>query len=1128
MADNLKYSVDIDTAPAQSHIKQLQQSLAGLFSQQAGGTASSVQLPDIGKLNAHNAELEKARQGLDNFGKSGQSLIPGLNGINGGVSKLASNFSALGLAIAAGQMARFAKDTVDAAIKAESAFKGLESQANGTGIGITKAWGAAQQLTADGVLTQTEAATALKNLFARGFGLEESIRLINAFKDSAAFGRQSTLQWGEAVVTATEGLKNENSMLVDNAGVTKNVAKMWEDFARAHNKTAEALTMSEKRMAELDGVMAESRNSLGDTKKALDGTQGSTVAFNKAWLDLKTNIGSKIEPFWADMAKSGSSFITDVLNPMVERLEKAANIAKMVVGAGAVYGVSGALNGKTKGREDADAYVRNAQEEGDNIWRRQNGMYEKLTTQQTAAENKKALRNAQERQDARVNELKGLADGIYADYSKSTQPSAGNMSVRPGASLPPLLPNLSAIPPMPAGMGLPGLELPPLLPAALSKTKLPPNFALPPTNPNDGVPAGSQRPFSAIPVFGPTAATYNVRDNIDPTRVALNQSEKDKADYLKTQNATYDQSLKALERAKQEQDSELQIFKAGLEAKRGALEEFVQKNPDKKQNFAIDQSKLDMELLDKEQEQRVKRLTAMELQVLIARRTADPEKVKDAETALDKEVASKLAAEEQKKALESKARRESLDGLKEDEKTRQEILEKGTKAQIEAEKSAEHAINENQLKELSNLKDQKLVEEEDYQNKYFAIKDGELKHDIERAAQLRALNAKKYVGFDPVAAAEKQAEDLKLATEEKTLNEERKKLALEKDNAIKLSAFQVAQLQLDLNQQIAEAEGRTFEARTQAIDKWLTEKRRELQAYPEMLAKAETVGVNQKKTVAFDQAKQGVTDTNFDYEQNQKALGRLKDRGKIGDLEYDQRALEMTRAQSAALKERLSVLKENANKSPEQIQQVKDLEAAILEMDSKVSDVAKSLDDNFFSVIENGFKDMLSGAKTPLEALKSMVANVLQEIANMALKAGLQKMLGSALTGGGEGGIGSAITSLFGGFRAAGGDVDSGKAYIVGEKGPELHFPGANGRIVSNADIQRALASPAIAYMPTSARLPSDASLAGAGAAGSTNVNVPIQVHVSARDTWAAMMQLPEVEGHVVNVINRNRNRLKI
>lgn len=40
---------------------------------------------------------------------------------------------------------------------------------------------------------------------------------MDRFKNSAAFGRQASLSLGEAVKTATEGLKNENSILVDNA-----------------------------------------------------------------------------------------------------------------------------------------------------------------------------------------------------------------------------------------------------------------------------------------------------------------------------------------------------------------------------------------------------------------------------------------------------------------------------------------------------------------------------------------------------------------------------------------------------------------------------------------------------------------------------------------------------------------------------------------------------------------------------------------------------------------------------------------------------------------------------------------------------------------------------------------------
>ena len=47
-------------------------------------------------------------------------------------------------------------------------------------------------------------------------------------------------------------------------------------------------------------------------------------------------------------------------------------------------------------------------------------------------------------------------------------------------------------------------------------------------------------------------------------------------------------------------------------------------------------------------------------------------------------------------------------------------------------------------------------------------------------------------------------------------------------------------------------------------------------------------------------------------------------------------------------------------------------------------------------------------------------------------------------------GIGSAIDTAFGGFRAAGGSVSAGKSYVVGERGAELFVPKTNGTIVPN------------------------------------------------------------------------------
>jgi phage-related minor tail protein len=42
------------------------------------------------------------------------------------------------------------------------------------------------------------------------------------------------------------------------------------------------------------------------------------------------------------------------------------------------------------------------------------------------------------------------------------------------------------------------------------------------------------------------------------------------------------------------------------------------------------------------------------------------------------------------------------------------------------------------------------------------------------------------------------------------------------------------------------------------------------------------------------------------------------------------------------------------------------------------------------------------------------------------------------------------LTSLYGGPKAAGGPVSSGRSYLVGEEGPELFTPGRAGHITPN------------------------------------------------------------------------------
>lgn len=94
--------------------------------------------------------------------------------------------------------------------------------------------------------------------------------------------------------------------------------------------------------------------------------------------------------------------------------------------------------------------------------------------------------------------------------------------------------------------------------------------------------------------------------------------------------------------------------------------------------------------------------------------------------------------------------------------------------------------------------------------------------------------------------------------------------------------------------------------------------------------------------------------------------------------------------------------------------------------------------------IENALLRAVRTGKLGFEDLKKVALSVLADIAAGAVRGGL-----NALFGGGSGaGLSGAIGGLFGApGRATGGPVSPGRAYVVGERGPELFVPTASGRI---------------------------------------------------------------------------------
>ena len=83
--------------------------------------------------------------------------------------------------------------------------------------------------------------------------------------------------------------------------------------------------------------------------------------------------------------------------------------------------------------------------------------------------------------------------------------------------------------------------------------------------------------------------------------------------------------------------------------------------------------------------------------------------------------------------------------------------------------------------------------------------------------------------------------------------------------------------------------------------------------------------------------------------------------------------------------------------------------------------------------------------KFGFEDLKRTALAMMADIAAAAIRSGIGAI-------GGGGGLGGVLTSLLGGLlglpgRATGGPVTGGRAYLVGERGPELFVPTAAGRV---------------------------------------------------------------------------------
>jgi len=253
-------------------------------------------------------------------------------GFNEGVQGLTLSFrrlaTAMGTALGVASFITLAKSAVQAASDMEAALTGLHSVAQGTGKSFSGAQKFIQEYIQDGLVPLMNATTAYKNLLMRGYSTDQIQKVLVALKDSAAFGRQASLTLGYAVQSATEGLKNEFSILVDNAGVTKNVSMMWRDYAKSIGATTAELTKQQKIQAEVTGILYETRFQTGDAARYTETYAGQVQTLGMSFFNLRVALGNVLIPLLQQIIP----LLRTAMDAITAFLNRAASLIRLLLG----------------------------------------------------------------------------------------------------------------------------------------------------------------------------------------------------------------------------------------------------------------------------------------------------------------------------------------------------------------------------------------------------------------------------------------------------------------------------------------------------------------------------------------------------------------------------------------------------------------------------------------------------------------------------------------------------------------------------------------------------------------------------------------------------------------------------
>jgi hypothetical protein len=297
-------------------IKQVNQFKTAINSVGGGNVKVSLNnaaqgITGVGKAaktaSTHMAGFTKQTAGGMRVFGSGGDFLRGVALVRNHLLLLAFAFGSVGAAV---------KSIISSSVEMKNSLLGLGAIAKATIGDMDGAKKAAIDLSSKGFMSISEAAMGLKNLLATGFSLPQAVTLMERFGDTAAYNRQATFGWGEAVVRTTEGIRLGLSNVADAAGMTKNLGQILAENGAHAADLSKVQSDLNVRMAMYNGIIKETGLYLGNAEMALGTYSGAVSKLNVLMFTFKAAVGDTILPIlskfiskFADLIRGGLEYV---------------------------------------------------------------------------------------------------------------------------------------------------------------------------------------------------------------------------------------------------------------------------------------------------------------------------------------------------------------------------------------------------------------------------------------------------------------------------------------------------------------------------------------------------------------------------------------------------------------------------------------------------------------------------------------------------------------------------------------------------------------------------------------------------------------------------------------------------